>query len=89
MVRRKAKPVLEECPHCGARFRAGRAACPECGSDAVTGWRESEDIDYLSVEIPDTYEELVQGRPPRHWLTAVVLVFLILAFFMVFVLGRS
>ncbi|MCA8941168.1 MAG: hypothetical protein KDB80_01295 [Planctomycetes bacterium] len=42
-----------ECPHCGAIFRRGRLACPECGSDAETGWRDSEDIDYLSVELPD------------------------------------
>ena len=43
----------EECPNCGATFRAGRLACPECGSDAETGWRGAEDLDYLAVEIPD------------------------------------
>ena len=38
---------------CGTEFRAGRLACPECGSDAETGWKSSEEIDYQSVELPD------------------------------------
>jgi len=25
----------ETCPNCGAQFKAGRLACPECGSDEV------------------------------------------------------
>src|SRR5262245_18760560 len=46
-----------ECPHCGYALRAGRAACPACGSDDATGWRSAEDVDYLSVELPDGYAE--------------------------------
>lgn len=43
----------EECPHCGAVFAAGRLACPECGSDAATGWQNADEIDYQAVELPD------------------------------------
>ena len=78
MARRRRTHLLSTCPNCGAQFRAGRLACPECGSDANTGWRDAEDIDYQSVEIPDTYEEFIGAVPPRRplWprLVAVVLI---------------
>ena len=48
---------LEICYECGAEFRRGRLACPECGSDAETGWKDETEIQYQSVEIPDYYEE--------------------------------
>lgn len=51
-------------------FRAGRLACPECGSDDSTGWRDAEDLDYMSVEIPDSWDEdAVMGRRPitKQW----------------------
>jgi len=51
-----------ECPHCGYAMRAGRAACPACGSDAETGWRSSADVDYLSVEIPDDWDDTDQDK---------------------------
>ncbi len=49
----KRQRELVECPHCGAQFPAGRLACPECGSDAETGWKDAEEIDYQSIELPD------------------------------------
>lgn len=57
----------EECVHCGHVFRAGRPACPECGSDASTGWRDAEDIDYLSVELPDETATTESARSVRPW----------------------
>ncbi|MFQ5504028.1 MAG: zinc ribbon domain-containing protein [Planctomycetota bacterium] len=47
------KRATQVCPNCGAIFRKGRLACPECGSDERTGWRSAEEIDYLSVDLPD------------------------------------
>lgn len=44
---------LATCPECGAQFRAGRLACPECGSDAETGWKDEEEVQYQSVELPE------------------------------------
>ena len=57
------KPVrsFETCPNCGESFPAGRLACPECGSDAETGWKDQEEIDYESVELPEPEED----RKPR------------------------
>ncbi len=70
-----------ECPHCGATFDARRLACPECGSDAETGWKSEDEIQYSSVEIPDYYDE----EPPRggagwYWIAAVLALVAMLIF---------
>ena len=62
---------------------AGALACPECGADGRSGWRE----DAYAADLPDDdfdYGEFVQrefGRPvkpagikPIWWVTAVVLI---------------
>ena len=68
------------CPHCGESFPAGRLACPECGSDARTGWQSEEEVDYQSVDIPDFYPESAPAPAPRRSrITVLVVVFLVLA----------
>ena len=44
---------LASCPECGAEYPAGRLACPECGSDAETGWKDEEEIQYQSIDLPN------------------------------------
>ena len=66
-----------ECPHCGAPVPAGRLACPECGSDAGTGWQSSEEIDYQSVELPDDHQP-ASSRPTL--MVPIVSAVLVLAF---------
>ena len=56
-----AKHETDFCPNCGAEFRRGRLACPECGSDSETGWKSSEEVDYQSVEIPDYLGDELDG----------------------------
>ena len=41
------------CAHCGADVAAGSPACPECGSDAGTGW--SEEASDWAGELPSGY----------------------------------
>lgn len=69
----KRRPT-QRCALCGSVFRGGRLACPECGSDAETGWRSDEDLDHAGADIPDTftdedYEDVLRdlpgGRPPE------------------------
>ncbi|PIE25689.1 MAG: hypothetical protein CSA62_00430 [Planctomycetota bacterium] len=55
-----------DCPNCGAFVPKGRLACPECGSDENTGWKSSEEIEYQSVDIPDSYEDFVQATRSRR-----------------------
>ncbi len=49
------------CPHCGAEFAAGRPACPECGSDAETGWSEDGITGYAAA-LPDEFTDDDYGR---------------------------
>ena len=60
-----SNPEYEICPNCGAEVRRGKLACPECGSDAETGWKDSEEIDYQSVEIPDYLGDEFDSKPTR------------------------
>ncbi len=78
--------ALSECPHCGASFRSGRLACPECGSDARTGWRDAEDIDYLSTDIPDLLPDVDTPPPAVPTLRIALVVALLIGFVLVFVL---
>jgi hypothetical protein len=68
-----------ECPNCGADVPVGKKGCRECGSDASTGWMDSEEIDYQSVDIPDGYgpEDEVKQGVGRTQLVAGLLLLLI------------
>ena len=53
----------EECAQCGATIPRHARACPECGADERTGWRESSLYDGL--ELPDgAYADEDAPRPP-------------------------
>jgi hypothetical protein len=45
------RPPPEECANCGATIPRRAKACPECGADERTGWREASIYDGL--ELPD------------------------------------
>ena len=38
-----------ECANCGASIPRGAKACPECGADERTGWRETSVYDNLDL----------------------------------------
>jgi len=69
------------CPHCGESIPEAAIACTHCGSDDTTGWAAEEDIEYQSVEIPDTWSpesEAPDSRASALW--KVVAVLLLVAF---------
>ena len=73
------------CPHCGSLFPEGRLSCPECGSDADTGWKSQEEIDYYSVEIPEPCDTQVEERGAGHGsLVKKTVFFLLLAWLIIF-----
>jgi hypothetical protein len=79
---------LVSCPECGTEFPAGRLACPECGSDAQTGWKDEEEIQYQSVELPEKEgSEHVRLRGPRVRYLTLALILAILGV-LVFILVR-
>jgi hypothetical protein len=73
----------EVCPVCGEDVPPRALACPECGADHRSGWREEE------VEEEFSYDEFVAREfgprregsrlKPIWWITAVVLLAALLA----------
>lgn len=76
--------VPKVCPVCGEDVPRGALACPECGADHKSGWREDTDT-YDAVDLPDedfNYDEFVKqefgssGRPAIKmvwWIAAIIL----------------
>lgn len=77
-----------ECANCGAAIPPGAKACPACGADERTGWRDASVYDGL--DLPDEAFEATakqSRRPPRtvnnlawYWWTVAVGVLLIFGF---------
>lgn len=47
-------PPPDECANCGAAIPRTARACPECGADERTGWRENDDTRYDGLDLPDS-----------------------------------
>lgn len=78
----------DECANCGAAIPPKARACPECGADELTGWRENSVYDGL--DLPDTADNgdprearpsPLRRSPAWYWLLAAGLVLVL------FVLG--
>lgn len=78
----------EECANCGAAIPRHAKACPECGADERTGWRETSVYDGL--DLPDEAyadesgeksalrrqrDRSVNGIPWYWWCVGVALAF--------------
>jgi hypothetical protein len=52
----RTSPPPEECANCGAAIPRDARACPQCGADERTGWRETDIYDGLDLpgEEPET-----------------------------------
>lgn len=92
----KRRPPPEVCPACGEDVPRNALACPECGADERSGWREDADeVDGLGLDDDDfDYDDFVErefggGGPRPHgiqpvwWITAIILLaaFLLWAIF--------
>lgn len=51
----------DECANCGATIPRGARACPACGADERTGWRDSSVHDGLDLPQPGYGDD---GPPP-------------------------
>jgi hypothetical protein len=61
------RPAPAECAVCGAPIPPRAAACPECGADERTGWRDQDPYDGL--DLPDhafTDDDTAAFSTPRH-----------------------
>ena len=58
-----------ECAQCGATIPPRASACPECGADERTGWRETSVYDGLelpSTEGEENSDPAGTGHTDRH-----------------------
>jgi hypothetical protein len=95
MGEKKRKPETPKvCPVCGEDVPRGALACPECGADHNSGWREDAER-YDGLDLPEefNYEEFTRkefgssAKPPGisavWWVTAIVVLALTLLYFFV------
>jgi hypothetical protein len=73
------EPTPDECALCGADIPPRARACPECGADERTGWREQSIYDGLDLPEPDdTPASRRSGQLPWYWVVTIVTVLLLL-----------
>ena len=91
--RRTSRRTPEICPVCGKDVPGRALACPECGADHNSGWREDADT-YDGVDLPNddfNYDDFVKrefgsrGKPPGlktiWWIVAVALIVAFVLYF--------
>ena len=81
------QPPPPECANCGASIPRNAKACPECGADERTGWREMSVYDDLDLPEPASSGEenaekkpqtpRVNGVPWYWWCVGAVLLLLL------------
>ena len=96
MSRKKISPLKtpEICPVCGEDVPNGAVACPECGADHNSGWREEVES-YDATGLPEEdfdYNEFVRrefGRASKPaaiktvwWVTAILVIVAVAAFYL-------
>jgi uncharacterized membrane protein YvbJ len=83
----------EICPVCGEDVPRDALACPQCGADHNSGWREDADT-YDGVDLPDddfNYDDFVKrefgsrakplGLKTIWWIVAIALIVAFVVYF--------
>lgn len=79
-----------ECANCGAEIPRGAKACPECGADERTGWRETsiyDDLDLPDSAFDEDEPNSASRRSPKRvngiawywWLVGLAIIVVLLA----------
>lgn len=70
-----------ECANCGADIPLNALACPECGADERTGWRETSLYDGLDLPGEETASDSVRRPVSLFWILVGIglLVLLVMA----------
>ena len=55
-----------ECANCGAKIPRRAQACPECGADERTGWRDTDATRYDGLDLPDSAFADEPASPPAR-----------------------
>ena len=77
-----SRPPPAECAQCGAPIPRHAKACPECGADERTGWREADPADGLDLPA-SAYDgdsgTRPAGRPAPHRVNGLAWYWFVLA----------
>src|SRR5262249_5788643 len=93
--KQRTRPKTPElCPVCYEEVPAGALACPECGADHNSGWRENADA-YGGVNLPDdefNYDDFVKrefesrvkpsGLKMLWWIAGILLIVALLLMYL-------
>ena len=92
--RRTRSKTLGLCPVCNEEVPRGALACPECGADHNSGWRENVDA-YDGLSLPDddfNYDDFVKRefgsrvKPPGlkmvWWIAGILLIVTLLLMYL-------
>jgi hypothetical protein len=76
-------PPPDSCAQCGAPLPRNVRACPECGADERTGWRESSIYDGLDLPDEAFGDDAPARSAPRngvkwYWVAAAVVLAVLL-----------
>lgn len=93
MAKLTSPKTPEICPVCGEEVPRGAVACPECGADDKSGWREGG-VSYDALGLSEDgfdYEEFVEqefGSSPKPagiktiwWVAAVIVIVVLFALY--------
>jgi len=85
----------EICPVCGEDVPPRSLACPGCGADHNTGWKDDDDDNAYTLFTPEEdfdYNDYIKrefgssirprGVHPLWWVTAIILILALLAYFL-------
>jgi predicted nucleic acid-binding Zn ribbon protein len=86
-------PPPRHCANCGTELSPNARACPECGADERTGWRDQDPTDGLDLPDPEDTAEaharfLREMEPPprqgrtrtKHLLIIAITIAIVAAF---------
>jgi uncharacterized membrane protein YvbJ len=68
----------EECANCGEPIPRNARACPGCGADERTGWRETSIYDGLDLPEEDAPTRHTDARRPMAVIWKVIAVVLVI-----------
>ena len=94
--KKRLRPRTPElCPVCGEDVPRDALACPECGADHNSGWREDADT-YDGVDLPEddfNYDDFMkqefgsQAKPPElktiWWIVGIALIVAFVLYFLI------